>query len=108
MVFAEIYYQRNGFVGKAVVTNGRLNQNATGATSPSANAKVGYDKQGINDLRVRLTDSVYDPAQTQRLDFYESDRAGSRYCYMIGNLVVTSCAKVRSGQVFSTTEKSMA
>ncbi len=76
MVFAEIYYQRNGFVGRAGVTNGRLNQNATGATTPSANAKVGYDKQGINDLRVRLTGSVYNTAQTQRLDFYEGDRAG--------------------------------
>ncbi|MFN3021789.1 hypothetical protein ACK1KB_12560 [Chryseobacterium sp. TY3] len=76
MVFAEIYYQRNGFVGRAGVTNGRLNQNATGATSPSANAKIGYDKQVSNDLRIRLKGSVYNTAQTQRLDFYEGDRAG--------------------------------
>jgi|GEM_PF-6069802 len=74
----------------------------------SANAKIGYDKQVINDLRIRLTGSVYDPAQTQRLDFYEDDRAGFRCCYMVVNVVVTPCSNVRSGQVFCTTEKSMA
>ncbi len=99
MVFAEVYYQRNGFLGMAGVTNGRLNQNATGGTSPSVYAKIGYDKQVNNDLRVRLTGSVYNAAQTQRLDFYDGDRAGSRYYYVMENAAATSSANFRSGQV---------
>lgn len=99
MVFAEVYYQRNGFLGMAGVTNGRLNQNATGGTSPSVYAKVGYDKQVNDDLRVRLTGSVYNAAQTQRLDFYDGDRAGSRYYFVMENAAATSSANFKSGQV---------
>lgn len=99
MVFAELYYRRDGFIGMAGVTNGRLNQNATGGTSPSVYAKVGYDKQVNEDLRVRLTGSVYNSAQTQRLDFYDGDRAGSRYYFVMENTAATSSANFRSGQI---------
>nr|WP_199162063.1 hypothetical protein [Elizabethkingia sp. ASV34] len=99
MVFAEVYYQRNGFLGMVGITNGRLNQNATGGTSPSLYAKLGYDKQVSNDLRIRLTGSVYNAAHTQRLDFYDGDRAGSRYYFVMENAVATSSANFRSGQV---------
>ena len=99
MVFAEVYYRRDGFIGMAGVTNGRLNQTATGGTSPSLYAKIGYDKQLNEDLRVRLTGSVYNAAQTQRLDFYDGDRAGSRYYFVMENTAATSSANFRSGQV---------
>ena len=58
MVFAEVYYQRDGFIGMAGLTNGRLNQTANCGTSPSVYAKIGYDKQLDQDLRVRITGSV--------------------------------------------------
>ena len=99
MVFAEVYYRRDGFIGMAGVTNGRLNQTATGGTSPSIYAKLGYDKQLSEDLRVRLTGSVYNSAHTQRLDFYDGDRAGSRYYFVMENTAATSSANFRSGQV---------
>lgn len=99
MVFAEVYYQRDGWLGMAGVTNGRLNQNANGGTSPSLYAKVGYDKQVNEDLRVRLTGSVYNVAETQRTDFYDGDRAGSRYYFVMENTKATSSANFRSGQV---------
>ncbi|WP_435523256.1 hypothetical protein [Chryseobacterium indoltheticum] len=41
MIFAELYYRKDGFIGMGGVTNGRLNQNATGGTSPSVYAKIG-------------------------------------------------------------------
>jgi len=99
MVFAEVYYRRDGFIGMAGVTNGRLNQNATGGTSPSVYAKIGYDKQINEDLRLRLTGSVYNAADTQRLDFYDGDRAGSRYYFVMENADATSKDNFRSGQV---------
>ncbi len=76
----------------AAVTNGRFNQNTTGWTSPSVYAKISYDKQVNNDLRVRLTGSVYNAAQTHSLYFYDGDRAGSRYYYVMENAAVTSSA----------------
>ncbi|WP_175622127.1 hypothetical protein [Chryseobacterium schmidteae] len=99
MIFAELYYRKDSFIGMGGVTNGRLNQNATGGTSPSVYAKVGYDKQLNNDLRVRLTGSVYNAADTQRLDFYDGDRAGSRYYFVMENAAATSSSNFRSGQI---------
>lgn len=99
MVFAEVYYQRDGWLAMAGVTNGRLNQNANSGTSPSVYGKVGYDKQLNEDLRVRLTGSVYNAAETKRTDFYDGDRAGSRYYFVMENTAATSSANFRSGQI---------
>ena len=99
MVFTEVYYQRNGWLAMAGVTNGRLNQNAAGGTSPSVYAKFGYDKQIDADLRFRLTGSFYNVAETKRTDFYDGDRAGSRYYFVMENTAATSSANFRSGQI---------
>ena len=99
LVFGEVYYRRDGFIGMVGVTNGKLNQTATSKTSPGVYAKVGYDKQLNTDLRVRLTGSVYNTARSQRLDFYDGDRAGSRYYFVMENTAATSSANFKSGQV---------
>lgn len=80
-VGAEVYYQRNGFLMMLGVTNGKLNQsvNNTNKTSPSMLGKIGYDKQINDDLRLRLTGSVYSTAHSARTYLYGGDRAGSRY-----------------------------
>jgi len=89
----EVYYNRNGLVSMIGVTNSKLNQNvsefipgtATAAlpdqnttVSPTILAKLGYDKQLNDDLRVRLTGSLYHCANTSG-NLYSSERAGSRY-----------------------------
>ena len=99
LVFTEVYYQRDGFIGMVGVSNGKLNQTATGGTSPSLYAKIGYDKQVNEDLRVRLTGSVYNNANSSRLDFYDGDRAGSRYYFVMEGATATSSANFKSGQV---------
>lgn len=99
LVFAEVYYQRDGWLGMAGVTNGRLNQTANGGTSPSLYAKVGYDKQLTEDLRVRLTGSIYNTAESKRTDFYDGDRAGSRYYFVMENTLASSSSNFRSGQI---------
>lgn len=89
----EVYYNRDGFVSMLGVTNSKLNQsvaeivpaNAT-ATAPDSNttvsptflAKLGYDKQIDQDLRVRITGSLYHCSNISS-NLYSSDRTGSRF-----------------------------
>lgn len=90
---AEIYYNRSGFVSMIGVTNSKLNQNVKEITassptaakpdnnttiSPSILAKLGWDKQINEDLRIRLTGSYYHTANSSG-NLYASDRAGSRF-----------------------------
>ncbi len=97
--FAELYYRRNGVIVMGGITNGKLNQTATGGTSPGVYGKLGYDKQLSADLRIRLTGSVYNIARAPRLDFYNGDRAGSRYYFVMENTAATSADQMRSGMV---------
>jgi len=83
-VGAEVYYQRNGFIGMIGFTNGKLNQNvlegANGKTGGAAFlAKLGYDKQLTEDFRFRLTGSLYTTGYVANNYLYTADRAGSRY-----------------------------
>lgn len=89
----EVYYNRSGFVSMFGVTNSKLNQsvaeivptvateakpNTNTTISPSLLVKLGYDKQLDQDLRVRLTGSLYHCANISS-NLYGSDRAGSRF-----------------------------
>lgn len=83
-VGAELYYRRNGFIGMVGFTNGKLNQSVSendyGKTGgASFLAKLGYDKQINNDLRVRLTGSMYNTGYILNTYLYSADRAGARY-----------------------------
>lgn len=97
-VGAEVYYQHNGWLGMVGITNGRLNQDAKGGTSPSTLLKLGYDKQIDADLRLRLTGSMYHTAQSGNVYLYSADRAGSRYYYVMENTQATSKGNFRSGR----------
>ncbi len=85
--FGEVYMFYNNFIGMVGASNGKLNQTAVKGTSdnkPSIYAKIGYDKQVEQDLRVRLTGSIM---KTNGLStggyLYGADRAGSRYYYVL-------------------------
>jgi hypothetical protein len=99
-VGGEIYFQKDGFLVMAGVTNGKLNQAVTnpGRTSPSILGKIGYDKQINDDLRFRLTGSVYSTAQTARSFLYSGDRAGSRYYFVMELPDATSAGNFTSGR----------
>jgi len=90
---AEVYYNRSGFVSMIGVTNSKLNQdvgeiavtaptaakpNSNTTVSPSILAKLGWDKQINEDLRIRITGSYYHTANSSG-NLYASDRAGSRF-----------------------------
>ena len=99
-VGGEIYYRRNGFIAMVGATNGKLNQAVTapGATSPSLLWKLGYDKQLNEDLRVRVTGSMYNTAQSARSFLYAGDRAGSRYYFVMEMPDATSAGNFTSGR----------
>ena len=80
-VGAEVYYFGGPWLAMVGMTNGKLNQSVQnpGNTSPSFIAKAGYDNQATEDLRFRLTGSLYHTAQTGSAYLYSGDRSGSRY-----------------------------
>lgn len=84
-VGGEVYYRQNGFIAMLGFANGKLNQSvrkpAPGApeTKLSLVAKLGFDRQINEDLRLRLTGSVYHTGESARTFLYGGDRAGSRY-----------------------------
>ncbi|MCF8238692.1 MAG: hypothetical protein K9I85_11080 [Saprospiraceae bacterium] len=79
--FAEVTIQTNGILGVLGATNGRLNQSPTvGDQGIVIYAKLGYDKQLSDDLRLRLTGSIYNSSGDGTRDYlYGGDRAGARY-----------------------------
>ncbi|WP_027136997.1 hypothetical protein [Gaetbulibacter saemankumensis] len=85
-VGAEVYYRRDGFIGMVGLTNGKLNQSVDSKGRPSNAsfiAKLGYDKQLNDDLRVRLTGSVYNTGYVPGAYLYSGDRAGARYYHVM-------------------------
>lgn len=101
-VGAELYYRTNsGFFGMLGFTNGKLNQSVTksdGSTGGAALlAKLGYDKQLSDDLRFRLTGSLYNTGYAPNVYLYSADRAGSRYYDIMQDATATS-DNFRSGR----------
>ncbi len=79
-VGGEVIFQHNGFLAMAGVTDGAIQGGTTAPTGTGSYlAKLGYDKKVTDDLRVRLTGSIYTTAQAPRATLYGGDRAGSRY-----------------------------
>lgn len=84
-VGAEVYVTPGDFIIMGGLTNGRLNQSVIGDGEDAGVAivgKVGWDKQVNDDLRTRLTASIYSTGEVERVYLYGGDRAGSRY-YMV-------------------------
>lgn len=93
-VGAEMYYRTNGgFLGMVGFTNGKLNQNVKKSNGTSGGAaflaKIGYDKQINDDLRFRLTGSVYNTGYAPSVYLYTADRAGSRYYSVMQDATAT-------------------
>lgn len=101
-VGAEVYVQKNGFIGMLGFSNGKLNQavnKSNGKTGgASLLAKLGYDKQLTEDLRLRLTGSLYNTGYVPNSYLYNADRAGSRYYLVLENTTATPSANFRSGR----------
>jgi hypothetical protein len=97
----EIYYNRSGWVSMIGATNGNLNQgisevtytagpNTNTVVSPTILAKLGYDKQIDQDLRVRLTGSLYHSSNLGNSNLYSSSRSGFGFWGVLNNSAYTN------------------
>ncbi len=99
-VGGELYYQNNGWLAMVGVTNGKLNQSVvqptpgTPVTKPSIVGKLGYDSQINDNLRVRLTGSIYTTGESAGTYLYSGDRAGARYY----NVMTDNSSDFRTGR----------
>eukprot|EP01013_Petalomonas_cantuscygni_P037233 TRINITY_DN68027_c0_g1_i1.p1 TRINITY_DN68027_c0_g1~~TRINITY_DN68027_c0_g1_i1.p1 ORF type:complete len:421 (-),score=-6.83 TRINITY_DN68027_c0_g1_i1:781-2043(-) len=99
-VGGEVYFRKNGFIGMFGLSNGKLNQAVDNpeTTGASILAKLGYDGQVNEDLRLRLTGSVYSTNKSARTYLYSADRAGSRYYLVMENVDASATSNFRSGR----------
>ncbi len=83
-VGGELYYQNNGIIAMVAVTGGEIQGGVTNPDrrKPNFIGKLGYDKNITDDVRLRLTGSIYTTEASSRNTLYGGDRAGSRY-YMV-------------------------
>lgn len=102
-VGAELYMEKDGFLGMIGVSNGKLNQSVIKSSEDGSTggasflAKLGYDKQLNTDLRVRLTGSLYNTGYVATSYLYSADRAGSRY-YRVLEPLAAGGDNFRSGR----------
>jgi len=87
----EIYAKTNGLIAMVGITNGMIKGNIDSAKatvqdpeakkSPSIYGKLGYDKQLTEDIRFRVTTSVYHNGNNDGsgLTLFGGDRTGSNY-----------------------------
>jgi len=93
-IAAEVYAQKNGWLAMVAASNGMIQghtrdvpptANGLDKRNPSLYAKLGYDKQLNESVRVRLTGSVYHNGGSNgtRLTLFEGDRTGSNYNFVM-------------------------
>ena len=107
-VGAEVDFQYNGLVAVGGITTGKLNSNivegvpVVGATDgkhkPAFLGKLGYDNQLTDDLRVRLTGSIYYTAGSLGQTLFGGDRTGSHY-FGVMDFAAPSTSSYTSGRV---------
>ena len=96
---AEVYLKANHVIAMGAVTGGEVRGTVLnpGKRGPAFIGKLGYDRQMNDDLRVRLTGSIYKANKSNSNTLYSGDRAGSRYYYVMENTAASESSQFRSG-----------
>jgi hypothetical protein len=97
----ELYLRAKGFLAMASITGGEIkgDVSAPEKRGPAYIAKLGYDKQMTNNLRVRLTTSAYKKDRSASNTLFTGDRAGSHYFMVMENTAATTAAQAWSGSL---------
>ncbi|WP_223241509.1 hypothetical protein [Flammeovirga sp. EKP202] len=95
----EVMAQKNGFLAVGGLSNGKLNQGVTSTGNWSVYGKIGVDKQINDDLRARLTGSVYHNSNLANSNLYAGDRAGSRFYSVMDVPGHSPTSSFRNGRV---------
>lgn len=97
----EAYLRTGPFMAMLGVTSGEIKGTVQ---TPDARgwaklAKLGYDSQVTEDVRVRLTGSMYTTNKSASNTLYTGDRAGSRYYAVLENVKATQTSPAWSGNI---------
>ena len=100
-VGAEAYLRANGYMAMAGMTGGEIRGQVTRPNdrAPSFLGKLGFDRSMNEQLRVRLTGSIYGTEKSVNNTLYSGSRAGSRYYSVLENVSSTETAQAWSGDV---------
>lgn len=98
---AEVYLKTSDVIAMGAVTGGEVRGTVLepGKRGPAFIGKLGVDRQMNEDLRVRLTGSVYKADKAISNTLYGGDRAGSRYYYVLENTEAAEASQFRSGLI---------
>ncbi|MDQ2657745.1 MAG: hypothetical protein M3Y60_10020 [Bacteroidota bacterium] len=97
----ELYWQKSGYLAMVGITDGEVQGSVTKGEdrAPSFYGKVGYDNTVADNLRFRLTGSLYTTKSSISSTLYSGDRAGSRYYLVMESLNATSKDNFTSGRI---------
>jgi hypothetical protein len=97
----ELYWQKSGMLAMVGITDGEIQGSVTKGNdrAPSLYGKIGYDKVLNEDLRVRLTGSIYTTKSSISNTLYGGDRAGSRYYFAMEPANATLTGNSFSGRI---------
>ena len=100
---AEAYLRNSGYIAMVGVTGGEVRGQITapGKRGPSYLAKLGFDKKPTENLRIRLTGSMYKTDRSVNNTLTSGDRAGSRYYMVLENTAATEKDNAWSGAIQS-------
>lgn len=98
-VGGEVYLRAKGLMGMLGVTGGEIRGQVQTPEkrSPAYYGKVGVDRQVTQNLRLRLTGSLFSQTRSANQTLFSGDRAGSRYYSVVENATSTEAANKSSG-----------
>ncbi|MGI8893416.1 MAG: hypothetical protein ACR2GN_08140 [Bacteroidia bacterium] len=96
----EVYYMNNGIIVMGGLTGGEIKGDITkpDKRKPTILGKIGYDNYVMDNLRLRLTGSIYHTDASVSNTLYGGDRGGSRYYAVMENILASSTAPAFSGR----------
>jgi hypothetical protein len=97
----EVYLKAVGVIAMGAITGGEIRGTvlSPGQRGPTYIGKLGFDRLVKDDLRVRLTGSMYKTSKAMSNTLYGGDRAGSRYYFVLENSAATETAQKDSGLI---------
>ncbi|HYF02817.1 MAG TPA: hypothetical protein VEC36_05540 [Patescibacteria group bacterium] len=89
---SEVYFQHSGVLAMVGATGGEIKGDVTnpGKRNPALLAKLGYDSEVMDNLRLRLTGSMYTTDGSMANTLYAGDRTGSNYFWVMENGLPTT------------------
>ncbi len=102
---AELYWKKDGLLIMGGYTDGEIQGNVASPSTPlgakrapSLYAKIGFDKQLKENLRVRITGSLVTTESSASNTLFGGDRTGSNYQYVMENAPVSLTVNAFSGR----------